>query len=168
MPPPENGSADIGVTRAARINCCKLFLMFCNKLADGRDKIVGNLHDGVVLFGEGRLILGHRFFRRLLLIVGEDAPNSLFVPSGGKSTLAHIGLPRCGSRVSPCFGLYILAIASDTRYRGGLVGVAMRCRSADGLLIGSSLWHFQIVASPPSRLRGGRGRYVRIRNREPR
>jgi hypothetical protein len=84
------GPLDIGVTRAVEIHRSKLFLMLGNKLADGRNKIVGNLHYGVIRFRECRFILGHSFFWRLLLIVRDDAPNSLFVPSGGKSTLAHI------------------------------------------------------------------------------
>ncbi len=68
--------------------------MLGNKFADSRDKVMGDLHYGVVRFHESRFILGHGFFRRLLLIVREDAPNSVFVPSGGKSTLAHICLLR--------------------------------------------------------------------------
>jgi hypothetical protein len=85
---------DIGVTRAVEVLRSELFLMFGNKFADGRDKIMGDFHYGVVLFHECRFILGHRFFRRLLLIVREDAPNSVFVPSRGKSTLGHICLGR--------------------------------------------------------------------------
>ena len=57
--------------------------MFRDKLADGGDKVMGDLHYGVVVCFECRLILGHGFFLRLLLIVREDAPNSVFVPSGG-------------------------------------------------------------------------------------
>jgi len=68
--------------------------MLGNKLADGRDKVMGDLHDGVVRFHESRFILSHGFFRRLLLIVREDSPDSLFVPSSGKSTLGHICLLR--------------------------------------------------------------------------
>jgi hypothetical protein len=68
--------------------------MLCYKLADGRDEIMGDLHYGVVLFLECRFILGHRFFWRLLLIVGKDALNPFFVPSRGKSALAHICLLR--------------------------------------------------------------------------
>ena len=55
---------------------------------------MGDFHYGVVVFHECRFILGHRFFRRLLLIVREDALNSLIVPSRGKSTLVHIRLVR--------------------------------------------------------------------------
>jgi len=93
-PPTAQGLADIGVIRAFEVARSKLFLMLGNKFADGRDKIMGDLHYGVVLFQECRFILGHRFFRRLLLIVREDAPNSVFVPSRGKSTLGHICLGR--------------------------------------------------------------------------
>jgi len=93
-PPTAKGLVDIGVTRAVEFLRSKLFLMLGYKLADGRNKVMGDLHYGVVRFHECRFILGHRFFRRLLLIVREDAPNSVFVPSVGKSTLAHICLPR--------------------------------------------------------------------------
>jgi hypothetical protein len=93
-PPTAQCLADIAIAEAAEILRSKLFLMLGNKLADGRNKVMGDLHYGVVLFPECRFILGHRFFRRLLLIVREDAPNSLFVPSGGKSILAHICLLR--------------------------------------------------------------------------
>jgi hypothetical protein len=68
--------------------------MLGNKLADGRDKIMGDFHYGVVLFHECRFILGHGFFRRLLFIVREDTLNSVFVPFRGKFTLAHICLLR--------------------------------------------------------------------------
>ena len=85
------GLEDIGVTRAVAI---LLFLMLCNKFADCGDKVMGNFHYGVVLFHECRFIFGHRFFRRLLLIVREDALNSVFVPSRGKSILVHIRLVR--------------------------------------------------------------------------
>ena len=64
--------------------------MLGNKLADGRNKVMGDLYYGVVPFHKCRFILGHRFFRRLLLIVREDAPNSVFIPSRGEFTLAHI------------------------------------------------------------------------------
>jgi len=83
-PPTARDLLDVGVRRS------KLFLMLGNKLADGRNKIVGDLHYGVVLFHECRFILGHGFFRRLLLIVREDAPNSVFILSRGEFTLAHI------------------------------------------------------------------------------
>ena len=82
------------VGRAVQILRSELFLMLGNKLADGGDKVVGNHHYGVVLFGERGFILGHRFFRRLLLIVREDAPNSVFVPSRREFTLGHICLLR--------------------------------------------------------------------------
>ena len=52
----------------------ELFLMFRDKLADGRNKVMGDLHYGVVGFLECRFILGHRLFRRLLFIVRKDAP----------------------------------------------------------------------------------------------
>jgi hypothetical protein len=84
------GPLNIEVTRAVEILHSKLFLMLGNKLADGRDKLMWDLHNGVVLFHECRFILGHCFFRRLLLIVRDDAPNSVFIPSRGESTLAHI------------------------------------------------------------------------------
>lgn len=64
--------------------------MFSDEFAYGRDKISGNLHDGVVRFGEGCFIFGHRFLRRLLFVVREDAPNSIFVPPSGKFTFTHI------------------------------------------------------------------------------
>jgi len=68
-----------------------MLLVFSDEFAHGRDKIAGNLHDGVVRFGACRFIFGHRFLQRLLFIVREDESNSIFVPSSGKSTLAHIG-----------------------------------------------------------------------------
>ena len=91
----------------------KLFLMFCDKLANGGDKIRADLHYGVVLLHKCRFILGHRFFRCLLLIVSEDTPNPVFVPSRGKFALGRIcllrlrfrqasnGLPLRGTSQSP-------------------------------------------------------------------
>jgi hypothetical protein len=92
--PYAEGPLNIEVTRAVDLPRSELFLMLGNKFADCGDKIMGDLHYGVVLFHECRFILGHRFFRRLLLVVREGAPNSLFVPSGGKSILVHIRLVR--------------------------------------------------------------------------
>jgi len=51
--------------------------MLGNKLADGGDKVVGDLHYGVVMFHKCRFILGHRFFRQ----AGAD----LFSKVGGSS-----------------------------------------------------------------------------------
>ena len=82
------------VGRAVQILRSELFLMFGDKLAYGGDKVVGDLHDGAVLFHKCSFIFGHRFFRRLLLIVREDAPNSVFVPSRREFTLGHICLLR--------------------------------------------------------------------------
>ena len=84
----------LAITRAVRVRRSGLFVMLGYEFADGRDKVVGDLHDGVVLIRECCFILGHRFFRCLLLIVREDAPNSIFVPSRGKSTLGHVCLLR--------------------------------------------------------------------------
>ena len=58
-------------------------MVFSDEFAHGRNKIVGNFHDGVVLFGKGRFILGHRFLRRLLFIVREDAPSPHSYLDGG-------------------------------------------------------------------------------------
>ena len=46
-------------------------LVFSDEFAHGWGKIAGNVHDGVVRFGEGRLIFGHSFLRRPLFIVRE-------------------------------------------------------------------------------------------------
>jgi len=58
-------------------------VVFGDEFAHGRDKSAGNLHDGVVRFGEGRCIFGQSFLRRLLFIVREDAPSPHSYLDGG-------------------------------------------------------------------------------------
>lgn len=62
-----------------------------DKLSDFRDKILWDFEDGVAVVFEGGLVLGHGFVRRLLLVVGEQPANTLFVPTWGEvALLAHL------------------------------------------------------------------------------
>jgi hypothetical protein len=51
---------------------------------------MGDFHYGLIVFHVCRFILGHCFFRRLLLIVRGDAPSSVFIPSRRNSILFHM------------------------------------------------------------------------------
>jgi hypothetical protein len=48
-----------------------------------------DLHHRLVLLCKCRFNFGYCFFRRLLLVVRDDALNSFFVPSRRKSVLGH-------------------------------------------------------------------------------
>lgn len=90
--PPSDGK--MSAVHAFKVPNSELFFMLCNQFPHCRDKLMRDLHDCLVLFRKRSFILGHGFFRRLLLVVREDAPNSLFVPSRRKPIWGHICLVR--------------------------------------------------------------------------
>ena len=55
-------------------------LVLGDKFPNRWDEVLGNFHDRLRSFLKRGLVLRYRLFLRLLLVIGEDAANSLFVP----------------------------------------------------------------------------------------
>ena len=72
-----------------------------DQLPDGGNKLIGNLHERVILALESGLVLRNGFFFRLLFVVRHYTPNPLFVPARGKVTLGHRFFLPCGADKQP-------------------------------------------------------------------
>src|SRR5574337_1223096 len=63
---------------------------FCDELPNRGNQLTGNFHDRLCGVVKRRLILRHRLFLGLLLVVSEHSTNSLLIPTSRKFALLHL------------------------------------------------------------------------------
>jgi len=63
--------------------------MLGDELSHGWYEIIRNYHDSLGEFFESCLVLGNRFVFRLTLVMLQDAPGAIFIPSRRKFAFLH-------------------------------------------------------------------------------